>query len=103
MPANAKYLTASLWQRFAKISAGILGGYFVSVSLHQAIAAWVNHINVIITSSFSGFILWAVLMILTFLDRNGWRVWLIYVLLTALFSLIAYSGKLFNPNFLHHG
>lgn len=100
MPANAKYLTVSPWQRFAKISAGILGGYLVAVARHVALAAWVNHVNVLITSTFSGFITWAMLMIVAFLSKSGWRVWLLYLLLSVFFFGIASLGKLYNPNFL---
>lgn len=103
MPANPKYLTASPWQRFAKISAGILGGYLVSMSLHLALAAWLDHVNVIITGTYSGFILWVVFMTLAFLSRNGWRLWLLYLLITAVLTGIALLGKSFNPNFLQHG
>ncbi|HBK70952.1 MAG TPA: hypothetical protein DDZ39_04720 [Flavobacteriaceae bacterium] len=97
MPANPKYLTKSKWQRFGKISAGILGGYLVSMSLHLALATWFNHINVIVTLSFSGFILWAVLLILAFLAKSGWKIWAIYLLLTLLFSGIIYLGKMYIP------
>ena len=96
MPANPKYLSSN-WQRFAKITAGFLGGYFVTISFHLAISFIFNHVNVMITSTYSGFILWAVLMILAFLAKNGWKIWIIYLLLTLLFSIIIYVGKIYNP------
>lgn len=97
MPANPKYLTKSPWQRFAKISAAILGGYVLTISFHLALAAWLNHVNVIITSTYSSFILWAGLMIVAFLGKNGWKVWGIYLFATVVFGLIAYYGNLLNP------
>jgi hypothetical protein len=97
MPANPKYLTQSIWQRIAKISAAILGGYFVSVSFHLALASWISHVNIIITMAFSGFILWVVLMIVAFLAKNGWKIWGIYLLLTLLFCGIIYLGQIYNP------
>ncbi len=103
MPANAKYLTASPWQRFAKISAGILGGYMVAMTLHLALASWVNHVNVLITSTFSGFIVWVSLMIVAFLSKSGWRIWLLYFLITIVCLSIACLGKFQNPDFLKHG
>lgn len=103
MPANAKYLTTSPWQRFAKISAGILGGYFVSMAVHLALVAWFNHVNMIITTAFTGFILWVVLMLLAFLSRNGWRAWLLYLFITGVFVGVALLGKSYNPDFLKHG
>ncbi|ETN96168.1 hypothetical protein P278_09340 [Zhouia amylolytica AD3] len=42
-----------------------------------------------ITMSFSGFILWALLLLLAFLFRNGWNAWGIYLLI-ALFLLIPF-------------
>ncbi len=96
MPANPKYLSSN-WQRFAKISAGFLGGYFVTISFHLAISFFLNHANVMITSTYSGFILWAVLMILAFIAKNGWKIWAIYLLITFLFSIIIYFGKIYNP------
>lgn len=71
MPANKKYLNTSGWQKFAKISSGFLGGYLVSMTFHLAIAAWLDRVNVIITMTFSAFVLWMVLMILAFLRKNG--------------------------------
>lgn len=103
MPANPKYLTASPIQRFAKISAGILGGYLVSISLHLALASWFDHVNVIISGTFSGFIIWVAFMTLAFLSRNGWRAWLLYLLISVVLIAIAYLGKSYNPNFLRHG
>ena len=101
MPANSKYLTTSGWQKTLKISAGILGGYFVSVSFHLALASWVNHVNVMITMTFTGFILWGTLMVLAFIAKNGVRAWEVYLSLTLFFSVIVYLGKTFNPDFLH--
>ena len=101
MPANEKYLTASGWQKALKISAGVLGGYFVSVSFHLALAAWLNHVTVLITMTFTGFILWGTLMVLAFLANSGWRVWGLYLLLTLIFSVMIFMGKTYNPGFLH--
>lgn len=97
MPANPKYLTQSKWQRFAKITAAILGGYIVSVSFHLALASWFNKTNVVITMVFSGFILWVTLMIVAFLAKNGWKIWLIYLSLSLLFSVLLYLGQNYNP------
>lgn len=103
MPANAKYLTASPWYRFAKVSAGIVGGYAVAMTFHTALAAWINHVHVLITSTFTGFILWTVLMILAFLSKRGWMIWIVYLVLTIIFASLALLGKSYNPSFLQHG
>lgn len=97
MPANPKYLTQSKWQRFAKITAAIFGGYFVSVTFHLALACWLNRANVLITMAFSGFILWVALMIVAFLAKSGWKIWSIYLLITLLCSLLIYLGQTYNP------
>tara|TARA_B100000949_G_scaffold229367_1_gene238208 strand:+ start:96 stop:398 length:303 start_codon:yes stop_codon:yes gene_type:complete len=97
MPANKKYLTSSKTQRFAKISAGILGGYLVTIALHLALATWLPRPEVLITSTYSCFIMWVVLMILPFLAKNGWKVWGIYILLLFAFALAIYFGKSLNP------
>ena len=97
MPANPKYLTQSKWQRFAKITAAILGGYFVSVTFHLALAAWFSRADILMTMAFSGFILWVALMVVAFLTKNGWKIWGIYILITFLFSLLIYLGQTYNP------
>lgn len=97
MPANKKYLTPSPSQRFAKITAAILGGLIVALMFHMALASWFNHVAIIITSTFSAFILWAVLMVVAFLGKNGWKVWGIYLLASAVFGIIFYFGNQINP------
>ncbi|MHA7865027.1 hypothetical protein [Flagellimonas marinaquae] len=97
MPANKKYLTPSPSQRFAKITAAILGGFMVAIMFHLALASWFNHVAVIITSTFSAFILWAVLMVVAFLGKNGWKVWGIYLLASLVLFGIFYIGNHINP------
>lgn len=97
MPANKKYLTSSLTQRFAKITAAILGGLMVAVLFHMALASWFNHVAVIITSTFSAFILWAVLMVLAFLGKNGWKIWGIYLAVSLFFGVLIYFGHQNHP------
>ncbi|KAF2336237.1 hypothetical protein [Flavobacterium daemonense] len=96
MPANPKYLTPAFWPRFSKITAAILGGYFVTISFHLALAAWFNRADVLITMAFSGFILWTALMIIAFLAKSGWKIWGIYILLSLLFCLFIYLGQTYN-------
>jgi hypothetical protein len=87
MPAKKKYLTKSPLQRFLKITAGFIGGYFVMISFHQLLGYVVEPKYVVITAAFTGYILWAVLLLLAFLAERAWKVWLVYVLLTLIFSL----------------
>lgn len=97
MPANKKYLTNSVSQRFAKISAGFIGGYTITVTLHMALALWIDHVNVLMTLRYAGFLLWAVLFLLAFLARNGWKIWGIYLLAALFFSALIYVGKIYSP------
>jgi hypothetical protein len=87
MPANKKYLTKSPWLRLAKILAGVAGGYAVMFSFHLLLTRIFPQENVIATSFFTGYILWAILLLVAFLVRNVWKVWAAYVLLTLLFLL----------------
>ena len=86
MPANKKYLTKSPLTRISKIAAGFFGGYAVSVSLHLLLARYFNPGDVLITAYFSCIMLWAVLLLLPFLVERVWKVWLIYAVLTLIFS-----------------
>ena len=98
MPANSKYLTSSGWQRFGKISAGILGGYLVAQTAHLALAAYLDHVVILITATFSLFIVWAVLIILAFLARNPWKIWSLYLAISIVFSVfVAILGILVGP------
>lgn len=97
MPANKKHLTSSPAQRFAKITAGFFGGYGVSVSLFMALAFWLNHVNVLTTLRFGGFMVWGVLFLLAFLFKNGWKAWGVYLLITLFFSGIIYISKIYHP------
>lgn len=89
MPANPKYLTHDKGQRFAKVSAAILGGFLVSASSMLALAAWVSDRGVVFhTYAFAMFLLWCTLMLLAFLFRNGWKCWAWYGGFTAVFTLL---------------
>jgi len=87
MPANKKYLTTSPWLRFAKIMAGAVGGYAVMLSLHLLLTKVFPRENVLATAFFTGYILWAFLLLWAFVARNVWKVWLTYLGLTLLFAV----------------
>lgn len=97
MPANPKYLTQSGWQRFAKVSASVLGSFLISVSLHFAIAAWtIDRHNIWSVYAFSLFLIWCMFMLLAFLFKNGWKCWIWYGGAIVLFVLIWYAGSISN-------
>ncbi|WP_028296572.1 hypothetical protein [Olivibacter sitiensis] len=87
MPANKKYLTSSALQRFLKISAGFVGGYGVMLTFFLMFAHFFEPKYVMGTAMILGYILWAVLLLLAFLAKSGWKIWGVYLLLMLLFSL----------------
>ncbi|WP_421874067.1 hypothetical protein [Marinoscillum sp.] len=89
MPANKKYFSSPV-QRFVKITAGFLGGYFVSVSFFMALSLWTDQAGTMVTLIFGGFIVWAGLMVCAFLFKNGWIAWGLYFCLTVIFSTLYY-------------
>ncbi|MEO9511696.1 MAG: hypothetical protein ABJN84_13190 [Flavobacteriaceae bacterium] len=90
-------MTHSTGQRIAKVSAAILGGLVITILAHMVLALWVNHVTVIISSSFSAFILWAILMVLAFLGKNGWKILGIYLLLSLVLGAILYVSIQSHP------
>lgn len=93
MPANPKYLTSSGWQRFAKVSAAILGGYLVSASFHLMLATWSgDRKSVLLTYSYTLFVMWCTLMLVAFLFHNGWKCWAWYGGVSLLFMLCTGLG-----------
>lgn len=87
MPANKKYLTKSPFQKFLKITAGFFGGYMVMITFHQLLGYLFEPKNIVITAAFTGYILWAILLLLAFLAKSAWKVWLFYLVLTGVFAL----------------
>lgn len=84
MPANKKYLTQSPLQRTLKITAGIIGGYLVTLALHEFIMLFLPKKDVYMTMHFTTYIIWAILMVLAFLAKSGWKIWGWYLLAGAL-------------------
>ena len=93
MPANPKYLTNSPWQKCAKLTAGILGGYIVSALFHIALALLIDLKYALLSSIYTLYILWCVLIIVSFLFKNGWKAWLIYLLITLVLGVVIYFLK----------
>jgi len=87
MPANKKYLTKSPLQRWLKITAGFFGGYAVMISFSVFLSVFMDRQHVLATGMVLGYVLWAILLLLAFLAKSAWKIWLIYLSLTALFAL----------------
>jgi hypothetical protein len=98
MPANPKYLTKDPWQKFAKISAALLGGYLIAAGFFMALAFWLpNHRATLATFSYGVFILWVGLMFIPFLSENGWKCWAVFLVIILILSAAIYYGKQLNP------
>ncbi|PZX56571.1 hypothetical protein [Algoriphagus chordae] len=93
MPANKKHLTPTFLHRFSRITAGLVGGYLVTVSFFLALSFWLDKASVLFTLVFGGFLLWVGLMIVAFIAKSGWKIWGIYLLLTLCFSAIIYLNQ----------
>ncbi len=87
MPANKKYLTKSPWIRFSRIMAGVVGGYIVMLTFHMLLTRVLPRENVVATSFFTGYILWAILLLQAFLIEKAWKVWLLYAGISIVFAL----------------
>jgi len=93
MPANTKYLSSG-GQRFLKTSAGILGGFMITILFHNAIGSMLESKGgLIITTGYTSFILWAALMVVAFMVKNGWKIWAIYVLTIVLLGVVIYLNR----------
>ncbi len=98
MPANPKYLTQSPWQKIAKITAGLIGGYILTALLHLCLPLYLpNPKEVLITSIYTIFVVWTVFLILPFLFEDGWKVWVIYILIAVILYVIYRVGMQNNP------
>ena len=79
MPAKTKYLS-SPGQRFSKITAGILGGYLLTMAFHMMIGAMLTEKSgLVLTTAYSAFLMWVLLMIVAFISKKAWKVWLGYI------------------------
>lgn len=88
MPANKKYLTKSPWLRLSKILAGAVGGFAVMFSLSIFLTLFFSRDEVVVSSFIFGYVLWAFLLLWAFVAENVWKVWLVYLGVTVLFSCI---------------
>lgn len=98
MPANPKYLSESPWQKLAKISAGLIGGYIISALLHLCLILWLpSPKKILITSIYTIFIVWGALLVIPYLFKNGWKAWALYGIISIALYGIYYLGNQQNP------
>ncbi|MFZ4261765.1 hypothetical protein ACFRAE_06965 [Sphingobacterium sp. HJSM2_6] len=87
MPANKKYLSGP-WQRLLKITAGVFAGYGLMLSFHLMLTVFIPKKYVVISAGISGYLLWAILLLIALLSVKGWKIWLIYSVLSLLFYIV---------------
>jgi hypothetical protein len=86
MPANKKYLSPNLLERWLKLSAGFIGGYAIVLSFFLFLSRIISPKDAVATAYLIGYIIWAVLLLVAILAKSGWKIWLIYFLVAALFA-----------------
>lgn len=90
MPAKKKYLSNG-WKRLSKVTAAILGTYLATMLLHVAIAMNVaNDTPVVLTTSYSAFLIWVGLMVLTFFIKKAWHAWSLLLAIVGISSLFIF-------------
>ena len=93
MPAKKEYLTTK-GQRALKITAGLIGGYFLAIAFQMMVSVLIPYrTEVILTGAFSVFIIWVALMIVAFMARSGWVIWGIYLFSALICGTIVYLLK----------
>ncbi|MEM1408681.1 MAG: hypothetical protein AAF149_23220 [Bacteroidota bacterium] len=90
MPARSKYLSSG-WSRFSKILAIVFGAYAATATLHIALAKNVaNDTPVLLTSTYSSFLIWIGFMIMVFMIKKVWKAWSILLAIIAISSLLIF-------------
>ncbi len=90
MPAKKKYLSGG-WTRLSKVIAALLGGYVATALFHIAIATNVaDDTPVLLTATFTVFLMWAGLMILVFFMKKAWMAWAMIFSISIVSSLFIY-------------
>ena len=88
MPAKAKYISSG-WVQFSKVMAVIFGAYAATMSIHLALASLVkDDTPVLLTSTYSGFLMWVGFMIMVYLIKRAWVSWAILLSITLVGCLI---------------
>jgi hypothetical protein len=93
MPANKKYLIKSSWAKGSKVIAAILGSFVASMSLHLALTYWLPRPTVLITSTFSVFVIWILLMLWVYAAETAIKSWLILGSILVLSAILVILGK----------
>lgn len=88
MPANKKYLTNSPLDKIIRILSGFGMGYLINILFFSIMGKWIDQGSVLMTVQFLGFLLWAVLLITSFLIKNPWKGLLYYSVITVVLYIV---------------
>ncbi|NRB46094.1 MAG: hypothetical protein HRU41_00360 [Saprospiraceae bacterium] len=92
MPAKAEHLSSG-WTRFSKLMAALFGAYLATIFLHLSIAKMlVDDTPVIITSTYSTFLVWCGFMIMIYLIKKAWISWAILLSIISVGSLLIFMS-----------
>ncbi|MDP5045073.1 hypothetical protein [Leeuwenhoekiella sp. NPDC079379] len=97
MPANSKYLTTSRAQRLLRLLTGFVGGYAITTLVHLLAASYVSKSIALITFTFSGFILWAVLFITAYIPKKTWHALVIYTGISVILGMLLFCVPANQP------
>lgn len=97
MPANSKYLTTSRAQRFVRLLTGFVGGYAITTLVHLLAASYLSKSIVLITFTFSGFILWAVLFITAYIPKKTCQAVVIYTGISLVLGMLLFCVPANQP------
>ncbi len=91
MPAKKEYLSGP-WKRFSKLMAAIFGAYIAAMSLHVALAkvAMPNETPIVLSGSYTGFVVWVGLMVMVYFIKKAWHAWLLLLAISFFSGLIIF-------------
>lgn len=91
MPAKKEYLSKP-WKRFSKLMAALFGAYVAAMSLHVALAkvAMPDETPIVLSASYTGFVVWVGLMTLVYLFKKAWHAWLLLLAISLFSGLIIF-------------
>ncbi|QDO92572.1 hypothetical protein FNB79_00765 [Formosa sediminum] len=90
MPANKKYLMQSGWAQASKIIASVLGSLIASFGFHLALSSYFWQTQIVATSLFSIYMLWAGLVIVVYWVKKPWMAWAILLPIIILSAIAIY-------------
>lgn len=73
--------------------AAILGSLMSSISLHMALAVWIDRAVVVPTAAYTGFFFWVALMIITYWIPRVWQAWMLMAGIVLVSWIAIYIGQ----------